>query len=109
MSFLDRIKGNARAAEDRALRADTRPMHSHFEDVGLREGPVNPMESTVRIAGGASVLPGQSRLDADSSIISEAAPSELAAEYPELPMGSAVAESAALDTRPPARKGRPRK
>ena len=78
MSFLDRIKGNARAAEDRALRADTRPMPSTFDEVG---STINPMEATVRLGGAGSAAAAASRMGADSSIISEAAPSELVPDY----------------------------
>ncbi len=72
MSFLDRIKGAGRQA------APAQPGPAAFDDMGAT---VNPMEATVRL--GASTLAPQLRGggDADSSIISEAAPSELAADY----------------------------
>ena len=81
MSFLDRIKGNARDAEDRALPADTRPMPSTFDEVSTT---INPMEETVRLGGAGSAAAAASRMSADSSIISEAAPSEQVPDYSEV-------------------------
>ena len=83
MSFLDRIKGNARDAEDRALPADTRPMPSTFDEVSTT---INPMEETVRLGGAGSAAAAASRMGADSSIISEAAPSEQVPDYSEVAM-----------------------
>ena len=73
MSFLDRIKGNTGAKPD----ADAAP---NFNELAP---PGNPMEATIHL-GPNTVTPPNSRLDAeDGSIISEAAPSELAGEFPE--------------------------
>ncbi len=72
MSFMDRIKGQTgRGHEGRDAMATT----SRFDDVALAD---NPMEVTVRLAGAS-----HARQDAGPSIISEAAPSELAADYGE--------------------------
>lgn len=74
MSFLDRIKSNSRNPA-----ADPPPSGS-FDD---RSGPPsNPMEATARLGQSTLTPPHAGRMDAaDSSIISEAAPSELAADY----------------------------
>ena len=74
MSFLDRIKGAGRAKPE----ADTPLPASPFDDMAQ---PDNPGERTVRL--GQSTLSPGSRDGADSSIISEAAPSELAQEFSE--------------------------
>ena len=76
MSFLDRIKSNSRNQA-----ADPAPSGS-FDD---RSGPPsNPMEATARLGHSTLTPPHTGRMDAaDSSIISEAAPSELAADYTE--------------------------
>ncbi len=72
MSFLDRIKGqNGRGQQGRDSIATT----SRFDDIALAD---SPMEATVRLAGA-----GTARQDAGPSIISEAVPSELAADYGE--------------------------
>lgn len=75
MSLLDRMKGMARGKsngeEPTVAPADV--------DLGL---PSSPMENTVRL-GGASNDDPATQADSDSSIISEAAPSEMAAEYNE--------------------------
>lgn len=72
MSFLDRIKGREpappAAADTAAPRADE------------ALAPESPMESTVRL-GQSTLMPGERVGDADSSIISEAAPSELSADF----------------------------
>jgi twitching motility protein PilJ len=74
MSFLDRIKGTGRAsAEDAPAPA------APFDELSP---PANPMESTVRL-GQSTLAPQAGRDDDDSSIISEAAPSELAPEFTE--------------------------
>ena len=72
MSFLDRIKGAGRQA------AAGQPGPAPFDELSP---PSNPMEATVRM--GANTLAPRLRGggDADTSIISEAAPSELAADY----------------------------
>jgi twitching motility protein PilJ len=96
MSFLERIKGNARAAEDRALRAETRPMPSTYDEPAATE---SPMEATVRLAGGGNAVPAaNSRLGADSSIISEAAPSEMAADYADAPPPGLLGEGAGFSS-----------
>jgi twitching motility protein PilJ len=72
MSFLDRIKGpNGRGGDSRDSVATT----SRFDDIALAD---NPMEATVRLAGA-----GSARQDPGPSIISEATPSEMAADYGE--------------------------
>jgi twitching motility protein PilJ len=85
MSFLDRMKGGARPKSEDAAPAP-------FDELAP---PANPMESTVRL-GQSTLAPQASRMDEDSSIISEASPSELAPEYSETrqPGNSAEAESA---------------
>ena len=67
MSFLDRISGR-----------DPAPP-SHFDEL---DPPDNPMERTVRL-GQRTLIPGERAGDDDSSIISQAAPSELAADFAE--------------------------
>ncbi len=76
MSFLDRIKGHG--ADKPAADATAAP--APFNELSE---PGNPMEATIHLSH--STLTGMSsRLDAeDGSIISEAAPSELAGEFPE--------------------------
>jgi twitching motility protein PilJ len=76
MSFLDRVKGKARSVP--------------AGDVGVLErddmaSVMNPMEQTVRLGPGtlAPIDTQMPRGGADSSIISEAEPSELAADYNE--------------------------
>ncbi|KPF44210.1 chemotaxis protein [beta proteobacterium AAP121] len=76
MSFLDRIKGNARKTD---AQNSAGPGTSPFDDAPS----VSPMEATVRL-GPSTLGVTPSRLDnEDSSIISEAAPSEMAADFPE--------------------------
>jgi twitching motility protein PilJ len=76
MSFLDKIAGSSRKAD----RADSPDIDQ------TPPPPVNPMEETMRIGGPGSVLPESPDARADSSIISEAAPSELAVEFGETRM-----------------------
>ena len=71
MSFLDRIKGTGRGANDAP------PAAAPFDELAP---PANPMENTVRL-GHSTMAPEPAQTEADSSIISEAAPSELAAEF----------------------------
>lgn len=74
MSLLDRMKGMARGRQDPEGPATLE---------GEAPPPANPMEATVHLGPG---MTGQDRPGSpqpDSSIISEAAPSELAAEYAE--------------------------
>ncbi|MBT9489548.1 MAG: type IV pili methyl-accepting chemotaxis transducer N-terminal domain-containing protein [Rubrivivax sp.] len=79
MSFLDRIKGKTRAAAG----PDSVPPVP-FDELSM---PQNPMEQTVRLGpGGVTLDPnaaGRQTIGGDSSIISEAAPSELAPEFSE--------------------------
>ncbi len=83
MSFMDKIKGASRAkADPQAARAA-----AGFDELSPL---TNPMEATVRLGNG-TLARQSSRMDADSSIISEAAPSELAPDY--------------SDTRPPGAAG----
>jgi len=72
MSFLDKIKANARGAPHAA----SEPLPP-FDELAP---PANPMEATVRLSHlqGPATVTGAPR---DSSIISEASPSELAGEY----------------------------
>ncbi|HSM22949.1 MAG TPA: methyl-accepting chemotaxis protein, partial [Rubrivivax sp.] len=72
MSFLDRIKGRE-PGPPAAADASAPRMDEPFP-------PESPMESTVRL-GQSTLMPGERVGDADSSIISEAAPSELAADF----------------------------
>ncbi|MDO8418965.1 MAG: methyl-accepting chemotaxis protein [Rubrivivax sp.] len=76
MSFLDRIKTPGRAEHEADGAADAAAGVGRFEDTS---GPANPMEATVRL-GHSSFAPGARGGDNDSSIISEAMPSELAGE-----------------------------
>ena len=74
MSFLDRIKGAGRAKPEADIPLPTSP----FDDMALPDS-----ERTVRL-GQSTLAPGGRDGDgADSSIISEAAPSELAQEFSE--------------------------
>ena len=71
MSFLDKISGSSR-------KSDPAPVSE------LEQTPppaVNPMEQTMRLGGPSSMLPDSQLGRSDQSIISEAAPSELAAEF----------------------------
>ena len=72
MSFLDRIKDTARPPVAPAAS----PGHP-FDELAP---PANPMESTQRL-GQSTLSPELGRLDGDASIISEAAPSELAGDF----------------------------
>ena len=80
MSFLDRIKGARRAKPE----ADIPLPSSAFDDMALSN---NPSERTVRL--GQSTLSPGSRDGGDSSIISEAVPSELAQEFSETRLSGA--------------------
>ncbi|MFO1326969.1 MAG: methyl-accepting chemotaxis protein [Rubrivivax sp.] len=89
MSFLDKISGLSRKPEEPPLPAP--------ELEQTPPPPVNPMEQTQRLGQGTSILP-DSALPAssgDSSIISEAAPSELAADFSETRMPGEVDDSSA--------------
>ena len=84
MSFLDKIAGSPRKHDDPPTEGDAQ----------TPPPPVNPMEETMRLGPG-SVLPDSVLHRGDSSIISEAAPSELAAEFGETRMAGDLDESAA--------------
>jgi twitching motility protein PilJ len=75
MSFLDKIAGKTRARMARAEAVTTTTQTDAPPTAG-------PMERTVRLGNGPSTIE-PSRIEGDSSIISEAAPSELAAEFGE--------------------------
>jgi twitching motility protein PilJ len=76
MSFLDRIKGNARGADTVGVSVPT--PHAVFDELAP---PANPMESTVRLGQSTAASPDPEAVDSNPSIISEAAPSELAPDY----------------------------
>src|SRR6478609_6710748 len=76
MSLLDRMKGKARGKHH----PDETP-GAGFDELDLT---LNPMEATVRLGPGTlQADAGLGRPVTDSSIISEAAPSELAGEFGE--------------------------
>ncbi len=91
MSFLDRIKAPGRAPHKADGSADAPRAAPPFEDSGPHS---NPMAATVRL-GHSSFAPGAARGDNDSSIISEAMPSELAADsaQPDVAAGPAASSS----------------
>ncbi len=86
MSFLDRITGAGRAKPEADIPLPTSP----FDDMAQSD---NPNERTARL-GQSTLSPGDrdGRDGADSSIISEAAPSELAQEFSETRLPGADAE-----------------
>jgi twitching motility protein PilJ len=84
MSFLDKIAGSPR-------KTDNLPT---LEDTQTPPQPVNPMEETMRLGPG-SILPDSILNRGDSSIISEAAPSELAAEFGETRMAGDLDDASA--------------
>jgi twitching motility protein PilJ len=91
MSFLDRIKGPGRAQPE----ADAAPPAAHFDELAQT---ANPMEATVRL-GHSTLSPDIPPAEAqDSSIISEAAPSELAPEYSESRVAGVPVDGAKLST-----------
>jgi twitching motility protein PilJ len=85
MSLLDKFAGTPRKTDD-----DVVPVTDIDQ---TPPPPINPMEETMRLGPG-SVLPESMGGRADSSIISEAAPSELAAEFSETRMPGDVDDSA---------------
>ncbi len=85
MSFLDRFSGNKGAKPDGDAPAASKP----FDELAP---PASPMEVTVRL-GGPVGPDGQPTEHEDSSIITEAAPSELAAEFAETHQGGSEGES----------------
>ncbi len=74
MSFLDRIKGDGRAKPGSASPETASP----YDEL---DASANPMDATVRL-GQSTLSPPAGRVG-DTSIISEAEPSELAVEFPE--------------------------
>jgi twitching motility protein PilJ len=88
MSFLDRIKGARRAKPEVDSSVPSAPF-------GELEPAAGPMESTERL-GQSTLSPSGGHGDADSSIISEAAPSELAADFSETRLPGADAQAAAF-------------
>ncbi len=91
MSFLDRITGAGRAKPE----GDAGPAAAPFDELAQ---PANPMEATIRL-GGSTLGPDITRgHGGDSSIISEAAPSELAAEFAESRHPGIDAEDDAFST-----------
>jgi twitching motility protein PilJ len=77
MSLLDRMKGLARGKQGAPENAPTSP----YDELDL---PINVTETTVRLGPNATLAESHGgRAGVDSSIISEAAPSELAVEYGE--------------------------
>ncbi len=72
MSFLDRITGPNGRDRDSSGNREMGPVTSRFDDMALID---NPMEATVRLRGGGS------HTEAGPSIISEATPSGVAADY----------------------------
>jgi twitching motility protein PilJ len=79
MSLLDRIKGAGRAKPEADIALPSAP----FDELAPSE---NPNEVTVRL--GPNTVTADGRDGGDSSIISEAAPSELAQEYTETHMAA---------------------
>ena len=74
MNLLDRMKGKTRGKTDGST--------ATLDDVE-EFGEPNPAEATIRLGPGTLPAHEPTHADSDSSIISEAAPSELAAEYSE--------------------------
>ena len=77
MSFLDRIKGNGRKTE---AQSTVGPLTAPYDELAQ---PDNPMEATLRLGQSTMGMEPSRRDNEDSSIISEAAPSEMAADFPE--------------------------
>jgi twitching motility protein PilJ len=88
MSFLDKIKGNSRSKAE-----GTPSQPGDFDELSP---PSNPMEATARL--GQTTLTGGRSDGGDSSIISEAAPSELATDFSENRMVGAGTEPEAFNT-----------
>jgi twitching motility protein PilJ len=84
MSFLDRIKGAGRAKPESDKPAASEP----FDELS----PPAPGEVTVRL-GQSTITPGERDGHDGNSIISEAAPSELAAEFGETRLAGGNDES----------------
>ncbi len=92
MSFLDRIKGAGRAKLEAELHPPSAPLS--FDEMAP---PANPMEATIRL-GQSTLSPPAEHGDGDSSIISEAAPSELAVEYGETRLRGGPADTDSADS-----------
>ncbi len=73
MSFLDRLTGAGRAKADADATAASKP----FDELS----PPHPMDVTVRLGGGSPNAIDARGDNEDSSIITEAAPSELAPDF----------------------------
>jgi twitching motility protein PilJ len=89
MSFLDRIKGAGRKNE-----ADIPLPSAPFDELSP---PATPGEVTVRL-GGNTLAPGSRSDGGDSSIITEAAPSELAPDFTETRMVGGDADGEGFDS-----------
>ncbi|MFN9745478.1 MAG: methyl-accepting chemotaxis protein [Betaproteobacteria bacterium] len=89
MSFLDRIKGAGRAKTE----ADTPEPAAPFDELS----PPAPVEVTVRLGQG-TLNPGEREGRDGNSIITEAAPSELAADYGEPRVAAAADEAEAFNS-----------
>jgi twitching motility protein PilJ len=89
MSFLDRIKGAGRKNE-----ADIPLPSAPFDELSP---PATPGEVTVRL-GGNTLAPGSRSDGGDSSIITEAAPSELAPDFTETRMVGGDGDSEGFDS-----------
>ncbi|MFO0444078.1 MAG: type IV pili methyl-accepting chemotaxis transducer N-terminal domain-containing protein, partial [Betaproteobacteria bacterium] len=87
MSFLDRIKGAGRAKPE----ADTPEQPAPFDELS----PPAPVEVTVRLGQGN---PGDREGRDGNSIITEAAPSELTADYGEPRVAAAAEEAEAFNS-----------
>jgi twitching motility protein PilJ len=89
MSFLDRIKGTPQTPA-----ADEAPVPPPFDELAP---PANPMEATVRL-GQSTLSPHDTHSDDDGSIISEAAPSELAGDFSDSRQMTSGAEPAVFNS-----------
>jgi len=90
MSLLDRMKGLARGKQGSPEDAAANP----YDELDVT---LNPMEATVRLGPGTVPADGPAtRSGVDSSIISEAAPSELAAEYSETRLPADIDDDGAV-------------
>jgi twitching motility protein PilJ len=89
MSFLDRIKGAGRKNE-----ADIPLPSAPFDELSP---PATPGEVTVRL-GGNAMAPGARGEGGDSSIITEAAPSEIVPDFTETRMSGADPDAEGFDS-----------
>jgi twitching motility protein PilJ len=95
MSFLDRIKGSG---HDKNADASPSMLAEPFDELSP---PANPMEATVRLGHStlSPPMPNAQRAETDdSSIISEAAPSELAADYADMGLSQGPDEGGAFSS-----------